>query len=235
VRIVSRAEWGARPPRYQKRIATPTRELWIHHSGDNAKGAAGVRAIQRFHMDTRGWSDIAYSFLIDNDTGTIYEGRGWGIQGGHTRGHNTISHAICFMGNFEVITPTREALLAGTWLFHEGHRRRQWIRVSGGHRDASGASTSCPGRNLYRLLGALSIPPYKPPAPTPTPPPVPVGQDGDMDLIYDKDAKAYHLVGAFGIVDLSVAEGYTIDTDSETLSAIVVPGSAWQKIKAAHS
>ena len=106
VEIVSRAEWGARPPKTApKKIAVPTKELWLHHTASPSGFAARVRSHQDWHMDVKGWNDIAYSFLI-NHTGLIYMGRGPGVAGGHTQGHNLVSHAICLMGNFNTTQPT---------------------------------------------------------------------------------------------------------------------------------
>jgi hypothetical protein len=107
-------------------------------------------------MDTRGWNDIAYSFLINHE-GTIYEGRGAGIAGGHTQGHNTISHAICLMGNYDNDTPTVAAMRSIVELARHGHVEGWWREgFTGGHRDASGASTSCPGRNLHSQISTLN-------------------------------------------------------------------------------
>lgn len=153
-RIVSRAEWGARAPKSRRTIATPTPRLWIHHTAGGEHGAAGVRQIQRFHMDSRGWSDIAYSFLVDDD-GTIYEGRGVGIAGGHTQGDNSSSHAICLMGNFENEQPTDAALDSAAHLAAYGRQQGWWHDVTGGHRDAPGASTACPGRHLQAVLDRI--------------------------------------------------------------------------------
>ena len=98
--IIKRETWGARSPRSRSEIPTPTPELWLHHSAGSERGAEGVRKIQRFHMDNRGWSDIAYSFIIDRVSLEVFEGRGAGILGGHTFGHNATAHGICVMGNF---------------------------------------------------------------------------------------------------------------------------------------
>lgn len=146
----------------------PTPELWIHHTADENHGPAGVRAIQRYHMDVKGWDDIAYSFLVDDD-GSIYEGRGFGVAGGHTAGHNNHSHAICFMGNFQNRQPTAAAMEAARWLFHEGRRLGKWKVISGGHRDAEGASTACPGKYLYARLNDIAAPPSPGPTPKPAP------------------------------------------------------------------
>jgi hypothetical protein len=107
-------------------------------------------------MGTRGWNDIAYSFLVNHE-GTIYEGRGVGIAGGHTAGHNTISHAVCLLGNFEVDRPTEAAVASLVELGRHGHAEGWWREgFTGGHRDASGASTSCPGKFLYTQLATVN-------------------------------------------------------------------------------
>lgn len=155
--IVSRAEWGSRPPKgTPKHISIPTPELWLHHTASPSGGASRVRAIQDFHMDIRGWSDIAYSFLVNHE-GTIYEGRGAGISGAHTAGHNSISHAICVMGHYDNTTPTQAAISSVVELAAHGFEEGWWPQLfTGGHRDASGANTSCPGQNLYELIPEIN-------------------------------------------------------------------------------
>lgn len=187
-RITPRAEWGARAPKTApRRIAVPTPELWVHHTATEQHGPEGMRAIQAFHQDGRGWNDIAYSFCVDDD-GTIYEGRGFGIQGGHTAGHNSISHAICFLGNLDLRPPTHEAVAAANWLFHEGVRRGQWRVLTGGHKQASGASTACPGRYGMAILPQITAGPV-PVASTPEPEPEPPEDEMDYRVIYLTDNK----------------------------------------------
>lgn len=182
MKIITRAQWGARPPRSVHRIALPTPRLWVHHSADDRQGTAAVRAHQAFHMDHRGWSDIAYSFLID-DHGNIYEGRGPGVAGGHTAGDNTKSHAICLLGNFEHRHPTPAALDALVELARHGRDQGWWVPTLGGHRDAPGASTACPGRHLYAVLPLIRerVNATRPPAPAAKPP---AQEDDDMPAAY---------------------------------------------------
>jgi hypothetical protein len=159
VAIVSRAEWGAAPPkRLPTQITLPTPELWLHHTaGSEPDGPDGPRRIQQYHQDVKGWNDIAYSFVIDR-AGTVFEGRGAGVQGGHTRGHNRVSHAICVVGNYDVEPVRSAAVQSVAALVAFGHRRGWWpARLTGGHRDASGASTSCPGRNLHMLIPDVNV------------------------------------------------------------------------------
>ncbi len=152
VTIVARNAWGARSPKNPLRsITVPTAELWLHHFAGRWHGASGMRACQNFHMDTNGWNDIAYSFCVDTD-GVIYEGRGAGIAGGHTKGHNTISHAICLMGNFDVDELPRAMVRAVAALAAHGQSHGWWGDWTGGHREASGASTACPGKHGMAAL-----------------------------------------------------------------------------------
>ena len=157
----------------------------VHHSvtaNDYAPGdVPGIlRSIQTFHIDGRGWNDIAYNFAVDK-FGTIWEARGGGITnaviGGHAMGANYETHR---RGH-----PRR--------LHHGRARRRPWstrigdligwkLYVHGtdpngtntytlgentkyptgtvlnlpniiGHRDVG--ATGCPGDTLYPRLGEI--------------------------------------------------------------------------------
>lgn len=178
VKIHPRSDWQARPPKSVKHIATPTRELWLHHTVTASTGdiAGIIRQIQNFHMDSKGWSDIAYSFLVDI-YGGIWEGRGAGIAGGHTKDHNQISHAISAIGNFDATNPPQAMLNSIAALTAHGHAQGWWpAQITGGHRQASGASTACPGRHLMAALPAINraaLTPTKPTKPAWVPPPFP--------------------------------------------------------------
>lgn len=102
----------------------------------------------------RGWSDIAYSFLVDQ-SGAVFEGRGAGVAGGHTKGRNRVSHAICCMINAESTKPTSAMLHSVAEVAAHGIRNGWWMGWTGGHQDAPGASTACPGGLLMRELPAL--------------------------------------------------------------------------------
>ena len=165
--VVSRAEWGARPPKSRVAI-TRSEGMFTHYTAgpraaNRAAGLAQVRGIQAFHMGPqRGWADIGYSFLVD-DEGTIYEGRGWGVQGGHTHGWNSRSHAVCaILGDGQ--QPTA-AMLAGLRWCHDEHDRRYGRGFHRSHRDVN--QTSCPGDILHGWMQA-----GMPVGPTPAPAPV---------------------------------------------------------------
>ncbi|EDY47753.1 peptidoglycan recognition protein I-beta [Streptomyces clavuligerus] len=142
--IHARYRWGARPPR------TVARVPWTSRTGFTVHYSAGPptqtpRQIQNYHMDSRGWDDIGYNFLVDRD-GRIYEGRGWTVEGAHATGHNTSHIGVCFIGGDGDAGPrvatavrglyTRACELAGRSL------ARTW------HGGLPGQSTSCPGSAL---------------------------------------------------------------------------------------
>jgi hypothetical protein len=68
---VSREEWGATKPTKKWTYLNPKRVqgIVVHHSGvtGGPTGATAVRAFERHHMTTRGWSSIAYNWLVDVD------------------------------------------------------------------------------------------------------------------------------------------------------------------------
>lgn len=105
-------------------------------------------------MDKRGWDDIAYSFVIYPD-GLVLEGRGWGIVGAHTIGHNSTPHGFCFAGNFTKERITDQARDASRELWQAGVElgmiaKEYELR---GHRDVD--ATECPGDTLYKEMPYL--------------------------------------------------------------------------------
>ena len=88
MKFVTREEWGATAPKKPWTWITPSRieGIVIHHSGveGGPTGKDAVRAFERHHMNTRGWSSIAYNWLVDVD-GTVYEGRAQSAVGGATK------------------------------------------------------------------------------------------------------------------------------------------------------
>ena len=80
--MITRAQWGARPYRpggntFAPRLAGVT----IHWEGPGIGTRSHdrcdelARQIQAFHMDTRGWTDVAYNLMVC-EHGHVFEGRG---------------------------------------------------------------------------------------------------------------------------------------------------------------
>lgn len=95
-------------------------KIVVHHTvgGDSVstleQGKQQVNAICRYHAFSRGWGDIGYNYLIDQQ-GYIYEGRagGEGVEGGHAYGANKGSVGIAMIGTYtyQNITPAAEQSL----------------------------------------------------------------------------------------------------------------------------
>jgi hypothetical protein len=157
--IVDRSDWGAGAPNgpYRQHGAA---WLTIHHTAALWTGgntAHHLRVIQDFHQGPeRGWVDVAYHFLIDQD-GTAYEGRPiWAAPDSATE-YDPVGHlTICLLGNFDVQQPTREqvegTVAVAAWLIADHGLSISAIR---GHRDW--AATSCPGGAVARLLADHSL------------------------------------------------------------------------------
>lgn len=86
--------------------------LVVHHTalkvtGDERSPVERVRALYAYHAMNRGWGDIGYNFLVDEE-GQIYEGRKGGdyIAGGHAYCHNIRSIGVALLGNFNEEQPT---------------------------------------------------------------------------------------------------------------------------------
>jgi hypothetical protein len=103
--IISRAAWGARKPKSVTSIALPTKGTGIHWTGpgigkfNHDRCAHLVRGIQNFHMDSRGWADIAYN-MIPCPHGYVFVGRGPGRRSAAngTNAGNGSHYASCWLG-----------------------------------------------------------------------------------------------------------------------------------------
>jgi len=157
MRIVPRSEWcSIRARGTPTRMALPSPELYLHH------GAAGTSSLRtaigyvRYHIEQRGWRDVGYQFLIAE--GKVLEGRGAGVIGAHVQGRNSVSQGVCMVGEYTSHPPSDEDLDALRWLLAHGAEQGWWptAQLTGGHRDAPGASTACPGDALYALVPQIN-------------------------------------------------------------------------------
>jgi peptidoglycan hydrolase-like protein with peptidoglycan-binding domain len=181
--LVRRSGWGAAEPKGKPvQIATPVKHLFLHHSVTPDHGPDTVRSIQKFHIESRGWNDIAYTWLYSPSQRTFFEGRGPGVAGAHTRGHNKTSHGLCVLGNFQVTKPPRHVI----------EDLAAWARWHGGtygpdrympHLDVT--STLCPGQHLVAMVRDINnaarqdIPSLTTPPDVELPPTVRLGDTGD--------------------------------------------------------
>ncbi|MCA9371097.1 MAG: N-acetylmuramoyl-L-alanine amidase [Candidatus Peregrinibacteria bacterium] len=111
--------------RWAKRYSPQVKLLVVHHtaqkvSGDPRPAVERVRALYDFHANSRGWGDVGYHYLIDEEGG-IYEGRSGGdsVVGGHVYCGNVGTMGIALLGNFELEQPTQQQVQSLQWLLDQ--------------------------------------------------------------------------------------------------------------------
>jgi len=137
--VVSRSEWRADETLRDQTYATKStnfrsvQKLIVHHTGDDPTSIPPtpeehIRAIYAFHTRTRGYSDIAYNFLVSAD-GRVFEGRyartyapgeeptgenlqGEAVTGAHAANYNAGTVGIAMLGNFVGTQPPESAVSA---------------------------------------------------------------------------------------------------------------------------
>lgn len=173
--IMSRKAWQADESlvREAYTVGVVTGAMIHHTAGTNDYTAnevpALLRAIQRYHVEGRGWNDLAYNVLVDK-YGRAWEGRGGGltkaIAGGHAWGEtNKRVFGISLMGNYEEVQPpavmieTMNQVIAWKLALHGVNPHGSTWGSGGqdggstsppaisGHRDEN--ATLCPGKYVY--------------------------------------------------------------------------------------
>ena len=153
----------------------PTHIIVHHSAGSNTQTnwAAVVSYIWDLHVNTNGWDDIGYNWLIDPD-GVIYEGRGDSVVGAHFSCMNSQTTGICLLGNFVNQYPSDSAIASLVEMmawegcsknispaqssFHQSSQL--WLPNISGHRhgnlstapNSCTVGTVCPGDSLFDLL-----------------------------------------------------------------------------------
>ncbi|MFF7362745.1 N-acetylmuramoyl-L-alanine amidase [Streptomyces sp. NPDC008125] len=190
--IVSRAAWGANEalndeaPEY----TTSVKAVFVHHTAQTndyncADSPAIMRSLHAFHVQSNGWKDLGYNFIVDK-CGTIFEGRKGGVDkpvfGAHTYGFNRETAGIAVIGMYSdtkaaTAATTAVARLAawklgqyrgdpaGTTTLVAGATQKSGTGISytAGKTYAfkqisghrDGYNTECPGTALYGQLGAI--------------------------------------------------------------------------------
>ncbi|MGI8905641.1 MAG: N-acetylmuramoyl-L-alanine amidase [Candidatus Sumerlaeaceae bacterium] len=171
--ICARPCWGARAPSGTISQMSSLNRAIVHHTAGNEFNTSGyeaskanVRAIQNLHMDTNGWTDIGYHYLVDK-FGYIFEGRS-GAQGSLPRGAhdgtNTNSFGFNCMGYFHPTVnnvPTAAMLdslynviawrMPGGWQPYGSPGTYGPLGNSVGYVDSHRRvkATACPGDNIH--------------------------------------------------------------------------------------
>lgn len=168
---------GQCPPPSTYTSTTPTHIIVHHSAGFNTSSdfASVVAYYWDLHVNTNGWDDIGYNYLIDPN-GVVYEGRGTGNQGAHFSCMNGNTTGICIIGDYTNTQVSNAALHSLIELmawescnhniapsdssFHNSSQLL--LHHISGHRDGNNASvgcpsgTACPGDMLYAQLDSLA-------------------------------------------------------------------------------
>jgi hypothetical protein len=161
---VPRRAWGAVPAKGRVQIRSEeVRGVAVHYSGMNADEervhqncSSRMRAMQRYHMEEKGWLDVAYSHVLCRH-GYVFVGRGFGARSAAngTKEANDRYVAVCFLGDDSAgrsdVTP--EARRALRELIAEYRRRYAAAREVRPHSDF--VATECPGDELRALISAF--------------------------------------------------------------------------------
>ncbi|MGW1463662.1 N-acetylmuramoyl-L-alanine amidase [Streptomyces sp. NPDC002308] len=190
--IVSRAAWGANEalndeaPEY----TTSVKAVFVHHTAQTndyscADSPAIMRSLHAFHVQSNGWKDLGYNFIVDK-CGTIFEGRKGGVDqpvfGAHTYGFNRETAGIAVIGMYtdtKASTPATTAVARlAAWKLgqYKGDPAGKTTLVAGATQSSGtgiaytagksytfnqisghrdGFNTECPGTALYGQLGAI--------------------------------------------------------------------------------
>ena len=241
--LIRRAEWGARRPKRVSNNISPSSATahwggpspWRGHDfTDHGHCYSVVRSYQNFHMDGRGWSDIAYTGL-PCPHGDVFEGRGPGVRSAAngTNSGNFNSYALCYIGGEG--DPLTDA---GKNAFLEGAR---WLGVPLNKVHGDWKATGCPGPEIIAWVrsgapapGGRPVPPPPPPPKPPVKPPEPTIPES-IDLTGVDMYIAVEGVGFFAQVGnvtvplpgLDLA-GYANLTKNTTCGTMIIPGPAVQ-------
>lgn len=163
--IVTREQWGARTQTHGATGASieTLRGLAVHHSGTPADRqdrhehcGAKVQGAQRYHQQVKGWSDLAYHWMVCWH-GSLYLGRSLTLRSaaqGSDYG-NERYHAVCLLGSWgseELPTTVTAALV-------EARRRLLAVapRAQRVYPHSSFFPTACPGASLTAWCSATSF------------------------------------------------------------------------------
>jgi hypothetical protein len=161
--IIGRPRWRARRPSRNRMPQNPraVSEFFVHWPGDKpaswvhidtaAEERAALRGIQAYHMDTHGWADIGYSFMVFQ-SGRVYRGRGMHIIPAGQLDHNTGTVAVlCLVGPDD--QPSQAMLDSLRELIHFCERkagRKVTVRPH-----SAVTATDCPGPRMRSWVPVL--------------------------------------------------------------------------------
>ncbi len=173
-KIVIRDDWAYLPPNNNSKNGfyhaerNPVKFLGIHHDGSTN---ATLRSILKYHVETKGWGDIAYHFIIDKK-GRIYEGRSLDRASDtnnvfESYGEEILSSIvnILLLGNYDIekIEAESPQIQSAKLLVSYLYLKYPLVTLDSirGHRDFITDSEytksliTCPGKNMYSPVNII--------------------------------------------------------------------------------
>lgn len=162
--IIDRKTWGAVYADGAGPAPLPAREVWLHHTVTAAPDLVppyddedrAVRLVEQIGQQKFN-QGISYTFVV-MPSGRIYKGHSVDRLGAHTAKRNSIARAIVLVGNYEHAPPTAQQCESTAQLLAHGWREGWWTapRLNGGHRQAPGAKTACPGQQALNAIPGIN-------------------------------------------------------------------------------
>lgn len=131
---------------YKKRTIDKPLEVRIHHTAGSDEQS--LESIAKFHVEQRGWAEIAYHIAIDK-YGNVNLLNNIDEITYHDSGTNSKAIGIVLIGNYEVNKPTKEMINSVKMVVDVLCQELNIVKVNG-HRDTS--PTLCPGKYAYNEL-----------------------------------------------------------------------------------
>lgn len=231
VTYLPRSAWGARAPRSGPGDLTVSRVegAVIHWPGmedrrlySSAAVASALRGWQAYHMDDKGWSDIAYQVAVDQ------AGRAWTLRGLRTQsganGNNDVNERygaiLLIVGTgeeptAELIATTREVIRDFRGIYPGGTAIKP-------HSAVRPEPTDCPGNAVRALITARAFEPGRPTTDTNQEDEMTPAQMTELKEFIEARTKAYAIAN----------NNYTRQVLSSTAKALMAADAATDKAQA---
>lgn len=189
--LLPRTWWTSTNPGGSPMTASQVRGFALHYPArGEAFGVitedrlrAEIQGWRRYHMETQGWSDIAYQACIDQ-SGRIVELRGIGRRSAANGGTTVnMTHGAVILALANTERPSDEMVAAVRWF-----RQSVWLgryaraaEVTGHRRIRPGGGTECPGNVVLGLIDDGTFTDADDGAEiAPVPPPPPLEEEDDV-------------------------------------------------------
>lgn len=156
--VVPRSAWTrAQPKLSDTNRMNGVSRITIHHDGMTAFSSTSqsaamsrLESIRNSHVNTRGWADIGYHFVID-PAGRVWEARPVALQGAHVADNNEHNLGVMVMGNYDTQSPTGASVKAlDDFVTAMMHKYKVPVGRVYTHQELR--PTACPGRSLQRVM-----------------------------------------------------------------------------------